>query len=67
MKYKIYTTEEIFEIEADDIMWGNGVVQFSKKISSNPNSIIQVNEVSKPIVAFCYNNLIRVDYLHEEK
>jgi hypothetical protein len=65
MKYVVYTTKEIHRVEADDILWGNGVVQFISK-QEDTNSIIKLEVTPKPIVAFSFNNLVKVEYIHEE-
>lgn len=66
MKYKVHTNICIDTVEADDIVWGNGVVQFVKKIDENPNAIIKVESKSKPICVYSFDNLIKVSYLYGE-
>ncbi len=62
MMYRVYLTtkSECERVEADEILWGNGVVQFLKKPETN--SLIQIETNAKPIVTYSFNQLIKVVY-----
>jgi len=62
-KYFVYTTakQEPETIIANDVVWGNGVVQFLIE-DDQTNSIIKIETAPKPSVCYSFHHLVKVEY-----